>query len=325
MQRFLIRIVLFTLFIVAIDRVFILFKYKEKNLFNDISKNKLKKLAGYINSNKIDSVDIAIFGSSHPQFGISPEVISKETGKTCVNFAYGGGTNVGAQYEFIKRVNIKARVMIYAVDVFILNQKAQKSDDFQTAYFNGPDVFTVNEDYLSYSYMYLYSHYAKRYLMDMIVNKNYTPPYLRNSDNTDLSMFAKYDGYNITPAGWVQGKGYANLKYLRYADLSFDPQKESKESLEHIVNYCNDHNTKLFIIQVPEHAVALSYKQKYIDFDNWMNQFASDHKVTYINFDRQDIFPVNNDTLFFDTDHLNIHGAEQFSLQLAKTIKAAGY
>jgi len=322
MKQFLTKIVLFTLFIVAVDRVFILFKYKEKNLFNDISKAKLTKLAGYVHTNRIDSVSIAIYGSSHPQFGISPEIISKETGKSCVNFAYGGGTNIGAQYEFMKKLGVKSKVMIYAIDVFSLNQMAQKSDDFQTAFFNGSGGFNLNEDYLSYSYMYLYSHFVKRYVMDMLHGK-FTPPYLRKSDSTDLSMFAKYNGYTISPAGWVQGNGYANVNYLRYANVNFEPQKDSKEALEHIVAYCRDNNTKLFIIQMPENAAALSHKQKYTDFDNWMNQFAADNKITYINFDKQDAFPVNNDSLFFDTDHLNIRGAEQFSLQLAKAIEAA--
>lgn len=319
MRQFVFKVVLFALFIIAVDRVFILFKYKEKNLFNDISKNKLAKLAAHIHDQKIKSVDIAIYGSSHPQFDISPEIISSVTGKSCLNLAYGGGTNIGAQYEFIKKLDIKCRVLIYGIDVFSLNQEALKSDDFQAAFFNGPGSFNLNEDYLRYSNVYLYSHFVKRYIAE-VKHGNFTLPYLRKNDSTDLSMFAKYRGYEINPDGWVKGNGIANKNYVRYSGLPFAPKKTSKEALEHITAYCRDKGITLIIVQTPEHAAALNYAQKYTDFDKWMKQFAADNKVKYLNFDAPEVFPVSNDSLFFDTDHLNARGAELFSTQLARAI-----
>lgn len=322
MRKFITKLVLFTLFIVSLDRLFILVKYNEKNLFTDISKNKLTRLADYLHRKHITSTDIAIYGSSHPQFAISPEILSQATHETCINFAYGGGSNIGAQYEFIKKLDVPCKTLVYAIDVFSLNDEAAKSDDFQPLFFNGSRAFNLNEDYLRYSNMYLYSHFVPKYLADLR-HGNYRLPYLRKSDSTDLSMFSRFIGYDITPAGWVRGNGFLNKSYLRYANLLFEPKRTSKEALEHIVAYCRDKGIGLLIIQTPESAAALNYSQKYIEFNKWMIEFAAANRITYLNFDNPGAFPVNNDSLFFDSDHLNTRGAELFSQQLAKALLSA--
>jgi len=320
MKKFAVKIVLFTLFIVAIDRAFILFKYKTKNIFAEISTNKLTRLRGYIDSNKVREVDISVYGSSHPQFGISPEIINKETGMSCLNFAYGGGSNIGCQYEFIKKIGIKTKIMIYAIDITALNQKPAKIDNFQQAFFRGNNsIFDFSQNYLNYSNIYKYSHFVKNYVKN-IRQKKYTLPYFRKKEKMDLSAFSQYNGYNLSPLGWVAANGYLNPNHVHYSKFTFKPQNESCKALEQVVAYCRSNNAKLFIIQVPEHGAALRYKQKYIDMDKWMAKFAADNQVAYINFDKEDVFPVNNDALFFDTDHLNAQGAELFSKQLSATL-----
>jgi hypothetical protein len=320
MKHFIVKLILFTLFIVAIDRVFIVFKYHDKIVSNAIAAAKLKKLSAYLKEGKIGQTDIAVYGSSHGQFGIIPDEISKATGMSCINFAYGGGTNIGSQESLIKRLDMKSKLMIYAIDVFSLNYKPAVTDDFQRAFFNEKrSIFDKDFDRLSYSNIYKYAHFIKPYITDIRQGK-YIPPYFRNSEKVNLTMFSSYVGYNVAKNGWVAGDGIMKRDYALYADLNFDPQSGAIESLEHIVAYCRQQNTTLIFVQVPEHEIALSYKQKYIDFDNWMNKFANDHKVTYLNFDQQNAFPVGADSLFFDTDHLNARGAKLFSEQLAKAI-----
>lgn len=304
----------------ATDRLFLLLRYKDTNIFSEIAFSKMKKLSNHISDKNITSVDIGIFGSSHPQFGISPEIISRVTGKTCLNFAYGGGTNVGAQYEFIKRLHVKPKVMVFALDVFSLNYAAVKGDPFQDTFFNYHPFFQINtDDALSYSYIYLYSHFFPRYKKDLM-RGNYTLPYFRKKDSVDLTMFSRYDGYAVTPTGWVQGSGLLNKNFLRYSSFEFHPERESIAALENIAKKCREENIRLIIIQMPEHEVALGYSKKYADFEKWITQFASNNNAAYFNFDTKSAFPVDIDSLFFDSDHLNMKGAELFSELLAERI-----
>ncbi len=323
MKRFILKVVLFGLACFVVDRAFILLKYKETNVFSEAAMVKARKLPAYLAQHHVKAVDIAVYGSSHPQFGISPEIVGSEAGMSCLNLAYGGGTNTGAQYEFIRRLNIQSKIAVFSLDVFSLNYKAKKSDVFQNTFFNDHSLFnSIHEDVLSYSYIYLYSHFMERYKND-IMRGRYTLPYFREKDSVDVSMFSKYNSYEVQPTGWVRGDGYLNKGFLRYDKFTFQPEKESVEALKHIVAYFKEKNTKLVIVQLPEHETALNYRQKYIDFDKWVQQFVRENNVAYINFNNAESFPVGNDSLFFDTDHLNIKGAALFSHMLGQRLKAA--
>jgi hypothetical protein len=321
MKGFLIKVILFSLCLFATDRLFLLLRYKDTNVFSEIAFSKMKTLSRHLAANKVETIDIGIFGSSHPQFGLSPEIISKVTGKSCINFAYGGGTNIGAQYELIKRLQLKPKVIVFAIDVFSLNYAAVKGDPFQDTLFNNHSIFAANVDNpLNYSYIYLYSHFLSRYKSDF-KRGNFTPPYFRENDSIDLTMFSQYYGFEISPTGWVRGNGHLNKNFLRYSSFEFKPNRESIQALERIVAYCKAGNIRLVLIQMPEHAVALAYSQKYKDFDKWIRNFTSENDLIYLDFDNQNAFPVDNDSLFFDTDHLNIKGALLFSDMLAKQLK----
>ena len=53
----------------------------------------------------------------------------------------------------------------------------------------------------------------------------------------------------------------------------------------------------------------------------WMKIFTQKSTTAFIDFDTEQKFPVNNDSLFFDSDHLNKAGAEKFSKLLAVDLK----
>ncbi|MBX2905517.1 MAG: hypothetical protein KF744_05730 [Taibaiella sp.] len=336
MRKFCLRIVLFALFIVAIDRPFLLFRYKIINVFSEISENKMKQLSQYVKANNIKSVDIAVYGSSHPQFGISSDIISEQTHKSCLNFAYGGGSNLGAQVDFIKKLDLKSELIIFPTDVYSFSEKNKKIDHFQQVFFgkssksvaektesNEMNISNLSTDFLRFSNAYMYAHFIPRYLKD-VAHKNYTLPYFRKQGAPDLSVFSMYNGYEISRTGWVNGKGYANVQTYRYPWWVFKPEEEAVESLRSLIAYCKQKGTKLCLVQIPEHKLALSYKQKYIDFDNWMRKFAADNEVLYLNYDDAAVFPVDNDSLFYDTDHLNGRGAELFTAQLIAQLRERG-
>lgn len=345
MKRFFVKFLCFLAVFFLFDRTFILFKYGTANLFAEIASKKARSFSAYLKENKVDSVAIGIFGSSHAQFGISPEIIEQATSKPAINFGYGGGTNIGTQYNYIRKLNIKMKEMVYAIDVFSLNTEPQETDKFQDVFFaayygNGQQgsysynsFFNEQKEqihtmgFLNYaskkltgcSCIYLYGHFISNYLSD-IRKGNYTLPYFRKNDSFDLAMFSVYRGYSISDRGWVQGNGLLNKRYIRYRGTAFQPDKGAVEQLEKITNYCKANNIKLYIIQVPEHACCLG-DDRYANFHDFMTQFARANDVTFYDFDNPGNFDVTNDSLFFDSDHLNARGARLFTKKLTETLR----
>ena len=53
----------------------------------------------------------------------------------------------------------------------------------------------------------------------------------------------------------------------------------------------------------------------------WMKIVTKKSTTVFIDFDIEQKFPVNDDSLLFDSDHLNKVGAEKFSTMLAADLK----
>jgi hypothetical protein len=319
MKQFIIKILLFTLLFFIIDRSYIVFRYNETNIFADIASEKMLTIKSSFHSKK--NFDVLIFGSSHAQFGVSPTIIHQYSGLKCLNIAYGDGANIGKQLNLLKHlVNSKnskiPKTIFFGMDVFTLNNTPVYNDQFQ-------DILFGKEHYNNFkhlkSYITLYSRFIPRYLKDFKNNK-YSLPYFRGDDSYDLSMFNQFQKYDITEFGWVKGYGILNPTYIRYAEISFSPNKKALIDLEDFISVCKTNNIELIFFQTPENEVCLKYNQKYDDFNEFMNELSHHSSVRYIDYNTLGKFPVNNDSLFFDSDHLNISGAKLFTNSLVKDI-----
>jgi len=320
MRAFLIKVGLFLLCLFCIDRAFILFRYA--NVFADIAVEKMKVLRKAVDSAPGGRVDIGIFGSSHVQFGVSPEIISDETHRYALNYGYGGGGNLGAQLSMMRGLGNLPATVALGVDVFALGAKPLATDDFLDSFFGRKASFTPRKDPLTYSYIYLYTRFIPMYVSHAKKGKVLPPYFLKGNDIYDLSMFSDYRGYDITPLGWVKGDALINKQFVRYAYDDFVLDSAALKCLSDISDLCRQHNSRLVLFQVPEHAVSLVNKEKYARFDTLMRSFAKQKDCVYWDFDKASVFPVDNDTLFFDSDHLNVRGAELFSSMLADSLES---
>lgn len=321
MKKFIFKTLLFVATLVLLDRCFILFREAEHNIFADIAIQKMKKVSSKLRAKGGD--DILFVGSSHGQFAISPQIVSDSLHKSSFNLAYGGGSNMGLQMTLLKKLvtetSYKPKTIVFAIDVFTLNATPFFDDPVQNVFFqNGDDILKKGRRYL-YSCFKLYGKNLPEYISGA-VKGNFKLPYFKKSFY-DLSMFDKYEKYEISEDGWVKGFGILNKKYLRYADMTFNPDPKSALLLNEYVQLCRDNGIELFFIQVPEHAVSLEFQKKYIDFGMWMKKLTQKSTTAFIDFDTEQKFPVNNDSLFFDSDHLNKTGAEKFSKLLAADLK----
>ncbi len=324
MKKFVFKTIFFLLIILLIDRSFIIFRYNETNIFVDIANEKMKKIKSLISISK--KYNLYVLGSSHTQFGVSTEMLSKDLNMKCLNVAYGAGGNIGKQLIILKKIleinkAKPPKFILFGLDVFALNEEPMYDDQFQSILFNSSENKYINF-YAKYSnsYLNLYGRFITRYIED--VQKGvYTLPYFRKENSYDLSMFKMYDKFEISESGWVKGFGILNPNYIRYASTDFSPNNKALVDLSEFISICKNKSINLSFFQVPESSYCLKYNKKYSDFDAFMKKLSIEKNIPYYNFNIVDKFDVANDSLFFDTDHLNVKGAEIFTNLLASTLK----
>jgi hypothetical protein len=319
MRKFIFQLLYFLVLLVLLDRAFILFRPNETNLFNQIAREKANVTASKIN---VDSgFDAFVVGSSHAQFGVSPEMIHSKLKLKTLNLAFGGGANMGTQLAILKKLVIEKKIhpklIIFGIDVFTLNSEPAKSSDCQSLLFNEKDnLYDLFKSKVIVSYFKLYSRFIPDYY-ERIKSGDYQLPLLDRDNHYDLTMFEKYEKYQISNLGWVKGFGSPNKDYVRYSKTTFNPNAIAIKNLEEYAEFCKNNNIILVLIQIPEHKVCLEYFKKYRDFNRWMEEFSNNYRIQYWDFNDELIFPVGNDSLFFDTDHLNKVGAVYFSSLLS--------
>jgi hypothetical protein len=299
--------------LVAPRQVFFIFKEDDHNLFAEIAIQKMKKASATL-KNK-DNPEIIYVGSSHGQFGFAPEIMQREIGIRSFNLAYGGGSNVGLQVSLLKKLlegdAHKPKVIVYAMDVFTLNASPSGHDNFQKLFFNEKQSLLSFFDKQLYSCFKLYANNIPVYFKQVM--KGNMKPLFLNQNYYNLSMFARYDSFKVSPTGWVEAYGILNKNYLRYSDMVFNPDPKAVLLLNEYIDICRQNNIELLFVQVPEHKSSLAYSKKYKDFNSWIDNFVKQNKVPFLDYNKEEKFPVAQDSLFFDTDHLNAEGAKLFS------------
>jgi hypothetical protein len=323
MSKFLKRLTLFLVILLILDRSFIIFRIDETNIFTDIAKEKMRVISPEFYSDKV--FDILIMGSSHAQFAVSPEIIEEKTNISCLNLAFGDGANIGKQLKLLKKVleirkKKKPKLIIYGIDVFTLNNSPVYDDQFLRILLNEKnDLQGLFDSKIFRSYFKLYARYIPSYLYSL-KSGNWIPPYFLDRRTYDLSMFTEFDKYEISKLGWSKGYGILNNKYLRYSEITFQPNSEAERDLDEYIKLCRENGIALVFIQVPENAACLEYYKKYLDFENFMEKLNQKNNINYINYNSKNAFPINNDSIFFDSDHLNVKGAELFNELLIKDL-----
>lgn len=323
MSKFVIKIIIFLFFFLILDRCFIAFRFNDKNLFADISQKKMQTIKpAFFSDTKFN---IIIMGSSHAQFAVSPERVAKEVNEPCLNMAYGGGANLGLQLSLLKYIiheeSQKPKKILFGLDFFALNRSPFYDDKYQRILLNRASKW-VNfyESYIFVSYINLYARFIPRYMYDF-KDGNWKLPYLRKEQAYDLSMFTKYEKYEISKLGWIQGYGYLDKTFLRYDDEDFQPNADAIKDLMEYVLICKKENIDLIFFQIPEHIVCHRDSKKYDNFNSFMNKFTKEHDLVFLNYNHLQVYPIGDDSLFFDTDHLNINGAKLFTEKLIHDLK----
>ncbi len=326
------KIAVFTLLFMAADQVFAVFNDTRVNIFGKAAEEKMAQAAADL----LDSqrpVDWLFMGSSHAQFGFDTDTIQAMSGRRTYNLGYGGGFHLGEQAMLLDAYlqhNPKPEMIVLALDVFALNEAAQGDGSlirrFAVGSTSGPSWLARYRAFLARWPVFVKTYVDGRHLLQWASycrSGDCTLPAFRRDEigQGELGFFREYRGYRVTPTGFVGGDAVLNRAKIRYSGVRFAPRGDSVDALDGIARVCRDAAIRLVLVQVPEHEVALAFGQKYVEFNGWVNRFASRWNLPYFDFNSAEAFPVERDELFFDSDHLNIAGAELFARLLLKPLQ----
>ena len=334
---FLIKALIFIIGLFTIDQLFIIFKYNNGDIWATIAQKKIERMTEAIFSGKSGlGKDILVMGSSHAQFGFDTDLLSSLTGMSAYNMGYGGGQYTGDQELLLKtylKDHPKPKIIYYGLDVFDLNSVPNDPSslitsildkDFKGQRYHLPDKWKSELPLLFNSYKFRLN--ILFYIKECMGGGDCSLPYTRikKNDTLDMQWFSKYEGYEISPTGFVKGYGVLNRDFDRNSELSFNANKQSLVHLKNLARLCREQGIQLIIVQTPEHEICLKNREIYVLFNELMSKFEFDEKTRYLNFDTPSAFPVSRDELFFDCGHLNAQGAQLFTTMLFKRMAISG-
>lgn len=224
----------------------------------------------------------------------------------------------------------RPKLIVLAVDVFALNAEATGTGQLIAPFVSEAGSVSLTDEWRPWLAQwplrlksFRYGRNILRYTNDARRGNRALPAYRHvDTSKSELKYFSRYNGYTITPTGFVRGDALVNPAEVRYGNLMFAPDAASLAALSAIADRCRAAGIPLVLVNVPEHASALRFADKYVAFQRWMQAFAGQHGVTYLDFDNRDAFPVDRDDLFFDSDHLNAAGAALFATLLVPHLQA---
>lgn len=281
--------------------------YRQEQVYQDYIKNLTKKEINY-----------AFFGDSRPTEEIYPEFIPNS-----FNFATIGETAVETYYKVNRVVNIddiKVNNIILQIDSHTLSSYAKE---------DGSNLIT---DIPLYSKFVSYSDISKirnQSVIGVWLEGNF--PFLENG--RDFSILIDKPQLPEIILGGV--KKYGNFSemnkteeaYNRYIELykwSIDINNVSLEYFVKTVELAKEKNINVIFIKYP---VSKEYDEALIQNnvsreDHYNKIFTEVDKVlkNYTILDYYSLF-ANNSDYFYDSDHLNNIGAENFSKKINEDLK----
>ena len=296
-KKFVTRLLIFTIILIAADRLIGLTFNKLYFTSNDKSIAKLRYT--------IDSTrqDIIILGSSRAQHHFNPSVIAKETGLSAYNCGFGGQ---GLAFSFVQLSEMTKRyhpklVILEVSPEILLDPESEDKLRILLPYANRDtlirNILTRNnplENVKLLSEIYPYNSKIIN-LLKALSQKPSDPyngyyPLDRQIDTTQKIVINSFKTSN----------GIAEDKFYY---------------LDRISNLCNEKNIPLFITISPYYSVNQ-------DLMNLNDQIASRCELNRLNFENYSSYPetYHKPMLFQDNAHLNDTGADLFSSAISKKI-----
>lgn len=280
-----------------------------------------------------ENIDILCLGGSHCYRGIDPSIVSEKTGKD-VFLASSMVQEPDASYALLKEA-----IRLYDVKEVYLEISAAVAQ-LAGSY---SDRTNLTNTYLVSDYMkpsanklslLLEASAPKYYINSMIPSRRYWSSVLDfkqigsiiEKKSTDTYREYGYD-FLKTPHLWYAGNGYVpgdeaaeehKLYIAAKQKYEIAPERISddwKNSINSIIDYCNDHNVKLTLYNSPISYFRLIIAGNFDDYIDFIRDFVEGRDVEYAEFNllKEEYLPYRQSNYEKDGNHLNIYGGQEFS------------
>ncbi len=285
-----------------------------------------------------ENIDILCLGPSHCYEGIIPSVVSEGTGKDVFNAAS------SLQSPDVSLALIKEANKLYDLEEVYLEisgATAQRAENYK-------DRTDLTSIYIVSDYMrpslakarlllessrgeyYINGFFPARRYWSSILDFQYIDMLVKKK-STEIYRNYGYD-YAKTENEWYAGNGYvaSNIsvdEHGYYTTNGFYPveidkiSEDWKESVDSIIRYCNHNDIRLTLYDSPISCFQLASQGNYDEYVSFIREFIKNKNVEYAEFNllREDYLPYRQSN-YKDGHHLNVYGANDFSLFLSKYI-----
>jgi hypothetical protein len=271
-------------------------------------------------------IDVLFLGASHTQRGYDVSLIEENTGLNVFNCGSGGQTTQGSYY-LLRHVNENNGVKKVWLDVTYSVVNVKEPGVSQT--YEITDY--LNDNKLKYEY--LFTSFGVEGIVNDIL------PCLHNSNVSVKALKAHITGdylkepykYLIDDELRYEGQGFVYHNYVMkpqfvfgdavYIDSDNLISDYAMGYLNKIIEYCNDNDIELVLVNPPVTDVALVESGYYQEFIDCVNDVAEANGLEYWDFSltKKEALTLSMSD-YKNYNHLNGHGAEKFSECVSKVL-----
>jgi hypothetical protein len=260
--------------------------------------------------------DIAIYGSSRAWVHIDPKILSDSLEFDVYNFGI-DGHNFWLQYlrhlEFLKH-NKKPKTIILAVDIFSLEKRIDlyEPDQFLPYMLWNSNIKEYTSSYVGYNTFEYYlpllrysskSNALKKIKKNIFINQS--------SDNYRNNGFLGMDNE------WNNDLDKAKKNKATY-EIKLD--STTITLFEKFIKECKHNNIELIFVYTPEYIDGQKFVSNRYEIIELYKHFSNLYSIKFYDYSKDSI--CLNKKYFYNAMHLNKLGAEFFSINLVKDLKA---
>ena len=259
--------------------------------------------------------DVLILGSSRAWVQFSPKIIGDGLGMSCYNLGVDGYTldMQLASYALYKKDDGLPKMVVLSVDTFSFYPRVglYTSDQF-LPYLSDGIVWDAVEPY---GHFHWYDRYVPlvryRGRVDLLTKG------FKSALHLEQFTSLKYRGYMARDQTW--SNDFAKYKQTHPQAITQKIAPSFVNAFESFLQECRRDNVLVVVVYSPEYYEAQQLLTNRGDVFQIFTSVTKKYGVTFLDFSKD---PICYDTAYFyNSQHLNVRGAELFSRELAPQLE----
>lgn len=274
------------------------------------------------------NADIAIYGSSRAWVHFNPEIIEDSLKLSCYNFGE-DGSNIMLQYlrhmEYI-RYNNTPKIIILSIDMWTFMRNTNTYPNFRYYPYmlwkiriaNVLELYNMN--YFKKDFFLPLLRYFKNKRLLMLLLKPPKEPFFEDFEKKiELNSNGKlrYKGYRGIDLDWKDNT------YNKIQSFKVDIDSSLIYLMEEFIREVRKDDIELIMVYTPEYKNGQNIIMNRKEIMSIFEKFSYNYKIPF--YDYSDSLISTRKELFYNVQHLNKVGSEEFTIRLIADIKAQTY